>query len=76
TDGFENYRHIAIYDPNSMPVSGLLPADVGCANRTGKRRCGEAIVKVPFFNFVNVIFVILMIGLTYIALTKFSVSKK
>jgi len=75
-DGFENYRHIAIYDENNILVSGLLSADVGCANRTGKRRCGEAIIKVPFFNFINIIFVILIIALIYFSLTKFSVLKK
>ena len=75
-DGFENYRHIAIYDESTILVSGLLPADVGCADRTGKRRCGEAIIKVPFFSFMNIVFVVLMISLIYFSLTKFSVLKK
>ena len=69
--GFEKYIYISDYDESTMPVDGLLSSDVGCADRTGQRRCDVPIVKVPFFSFVNVLLVVLCVFMVYCLRTKF-----
>jgi len=70
--GFEKYIYEATYNENSMPVSGLNPSDVACADRAGQRRCGVPVVKVPFFDFTNLILVVLCIFMIYCFRSKFN----
>jgi hypothetical protein len=63
-DGFEKYAYEAKYDDTMGLTGSVLPGDVGCGTRSGTRRCGESVVKVPFFDFVNflaVVFILLSV---------------
>jgi len=66
-DGFQDYLYVAHYD-DSVSAGGLgniLPGNVACANRSGTKRCGEEIVKVPFFDFMNFLLVIVVLSGVY-----------
>jgi hypothetical protein len=72
-DGFEDYSYTATFDNRTL--DDLLPGDARCLDRSGRRRCGEPIVKVPFFDGTNIIAIIILIVLFYVLAKKFGTKK-
>jgi len=72
SDGFETYTYKANYGGGTYGASNPVAAgDARCTDRTGRRRCGVPIVKVPFFSFFNVMMVLFLLSIFYVIKIKF-----
>ena len=67
-DGKQIVNWTVSYDPGLLiePELTLRLQNASCYNGTQEKQCGQAIVKVPGFGFMNVIFVFLGLGIFYL----------
>ncbi|MBU0471591.1 MAG: hypothetical protein KKF65_03135, partial [Nanoarchaeota archaeon] len=72
SDGFEQYKYNSSFiNQNSID---LIRGDARCVDRSGTRRCGQPVVKIPFFDNINYLIVLFLISIFYLCnfyITKF-----
>ena len=72
-DGFKDYEYVPTFSDNSL---NLLQGDARCIARSGRKICGEPVVRVYSFGFLNFLVVSLMLFFLYLYQNKFNKKKR